>query len=107
MSAFSFRNIKDLHPVFFAKSQELMDAMTASTESERGKHTVIDVGSWASRAALDIIGAAGLGTDFQATQDPTNELFRVYQEIFAPDRKGQLLGILGFVLPSWVVRNFP
>src|SRR5271167_3762669 len=80
MPAFAFRHVKDLYPVFWEKSREAARAITTVVESDASKATgledsekttnkkrdtaVIEVGEWASRATLDIIGMAGLGQDF-------------------------------------------
>ena len=68
---------------------------------------MVEVNEWASRATLDIIGAAGLGHEFDAIRDPSNELNQVYRRIFAPGPTGQILGILGFLLPQWLIRRIP
>ena len=96
-----------VYPVFPANSRALAEAATTHTQWEGGDIATVDFGSWVSRAALDIIGVAGLGTDFQAIQDPYNELHQTYRKIFSPGRTGQLLGILSFLLPSWVIRALP
>lgn len=109
MPAFAFRHIKDLYPVFLDKSRALVEALTAQVRSEGEDSAVVDVGGWVSRAALDIIGVAGLGKDFQAIQDPDNELHQTYRRIFSTGRTGagQLLGVLSFFLPAWFIRALP
>jgi len=111
MPAFSFRHVKDLYPVFWSKSRESVHAMTEAVQ--RGSDdpekdpSVIEVGSWASRATLDIIGVAGLGRDFGAIEDPTNELSQTYQSLFKPNRQGQMLGLMSLFLPGWFVDKLP
>ena len=107
MPAFAFRHIKDLHPIFLEKSRALKNALVAQIQSESEDLASIDVHGWASRATLDIIGVAGLGTDFGAIEQPNNELHQTYRKIFSPGRGGQLLGVLNFFLPSWMVRAIP
>ena len=68
---------------------------------------LVDVGGWATRATLDIIGVAGLGHDFGALKDPSNEVSVTFNKIFAPGLSGKILGIAGFFLPPWIVRNIP
>lgn len=75
--AFSFRHIKEIYPIFWAKSRELVDFLAVassatpkakesegSTEDAAPQHAPgsIDVGDWCSRATLDIIGLSGMGT---------------------------------------------
>lgn len=110
MPAFAFRHIKELYPIFWAKSSELVQALishseTGYPESEK-PGTSIDIKDWASRATLDIIGLAGLGRDFDSIRDPDNELIRTYKKIFSASRSGQILAALFFLAP-WLVRALP
>ena len=105
MPAFAFRHVKDLYPVFWSKSREVVRAMTAEC---RGREvTEMEVGNWASRCTLDIIGVAGLGRDFGAIQDADNELVKTYQKVFRPSKQSQILGLLGLLLPPWFLNRLP
>ena len=88
-----------------------MAAILASTRDsdnvDAGKVAVVEVNEWAMRAALDIIGQGGFGQSFNAIQDPDNALSRTYRNLFRPGRAGQILGMLGFLLPQWLVRQLP
>lgn len=44
--------------------------------------TVIDVSSWTSRAAFDVIGLAGFDYAFNSIQDETEEVCRAYRKMF-------------------------
>ena len=57
MPAFSFRHIKDLYPVFWAKSLEMVEAISIQTEAPGAVD--VEVNGWASRGTIDIIGLAG------------------------------------------------
>jgi cytochrome P450 len=103
MPAFAFRHIKDLYPVFWSKTAELVEALQA----EVSKNPVVEIGSWASRATLDIIGLAGMGQSFNAIQDPSTELSRTYGRVFAPVSGQKFLMLLSFILPSWILTNLP
>lgn len=74
--AFSFRHVKDIYPIFWAKSRELVECLAAAmaekapsgekTQSQgnaAAEHAPgsINVGDWSSRATLDIIGISGMG----------------------------------------------
>lgn len=116
MPAFAFRHVKDLYPVFWDKSREVVRAMTekvradaaASGEKDSANPTaVMEVGDWASRVTLDIIGVAGLGRDFGAIKDPNNHLSRTYQDLFRPNRQARILNLLTLVLPGWLVAKIP
>ena len=106
--AFSFRHIKDIVPIFWSKSQELVECLattsTASIDKEHVSDTdntdlekaadqhakgAVDVGNWTSRATLDIIGLSGMGQDFNSLQDPNNKLNRTYKVVFNPGKAGR------------------
>lgn len=114
MPAFAYRHIKDLYPVFWSKSREMVLALTNSIEREKPgpiqdikQAPVVEIGGWTSRAALDIIGVAGMGQDFNAIQDPDTELSVTYRKIFQPTRQAQVLALLSLFLPLWLLRAIP
>lgn len=116
LPAFAFRHIKDLYPVFWDKAREGVEAMTrdvldraskAAESEDKKKTAVIEVGHWASRITLDIIGVAGLGRDFGAIADPTNELSLIYQRVFAPTRQARILGLLGLFINGRILNMLP
>lgn len=107
MPAFHFRHIKELYPIFWNKSQEMVRCIQAEVKNSTDPNPFVEVGEWGSRATLDIIGVAGMGQDFNALHDPTNELNRVYRAVFQPDRTARILGVLQFFLPHIIVRNLP
>ena len=111
MPAFAYRHVKNLYPMFWTKSQETMTAISASIDGQNDspsrEDVSVEVNEWATRATLDIIGKGGFGQSFNAIQDPDNELSRTYRSIFKQGRSGQILGLLGFLLPQWLVRRLP
>ncbi|KAI9725093.1 MAG: hypothetical protein M1812_000369, partial [Candelaria pacifica] len=111
MPAFAYRHVKNLYPMFWEKSRELVNAILTSSEKSKtvnhDESVCIEVNEWASRATLDIIGQGGFGQSFNAIQDPNNALSQTYRSIFAPSRTGQILGVLGFLMPQWLVRRLP
>jgi cytochrome P450 len=121
MPAFAFRHIKELYPIFWEKSRESALVMTEWIKSQASMpessdiekspivadQCVMEVGEWASRATLDIIGVAGMGKDFGAIANPDTPLFKTYNTIFRPSRQAQTLNLIGLLLPSFIVRNLP
>jgi cytochrome P450 len=123
LPAFAFRHVKDLYPVFWRVSRAGVQAMTESILSDASKSAtvqdaekalanrkdtaVIEVGNWASRVTLDIIGIAGMGRDFKAIQDPNSEINETYRAVFQPSRQAQFLGLLSMFLPDFVVMRLP
>ncbi|KAI1744079.1 cytochrome P450 [Xylaria scruposa] len=119
MPAFAFRHVKDLYPVFWNKTREVVQAMSKDVLAEAAnqppssdpkkahKSAVIEVGNWASRVTLDIIGIAGLGRDFGAIKDQNSELNQTYRHLFQPSPQAQILGLLGQFMPQWLVSSLP
>ncbi|KAI0391149.1 cytochrome P450 [Xylariaceae sp. FL0594] len=118
MPAFAFRHTKDLYPVFWAKTREVVQAMTqhilaaadapAHTDGDQSrKSAVIEVGNWASRVTLDIIGVAGLGHDFGAIADPHSELNETYRHLFQPSKQALIMARLSQFLPEWLLVRLP
>ncbi|KAI1190005.1 cytochrome P450 [Nemania serpens] len=119
MPAFAFRHIKDLYSVFWHKTRESVQAMTRDiqadaanqttpTDSEKAHNSaVIEVGNWASRVTLDIIGVAGLGHDFGAIQDQNSELNETYRRLFQPGRQARIMGVLSMLVPQWILSRLP
>jgi cytochrome P450 len=111
--AFSFRQIKQLYPIFWNKSVEMVYCIAKESIQTEGKADdassagTVQLSEWASRATLDIIGVAGLGQDFNSLADPDTELNKVYRAIFSPSRAGQILGLLQFFIPPFIIQNLP
>ena len=86
---FSFRHIKDLYPLMWSKSIELVDCVKAemSGNGSPGAGYVVEVYRWASRATLDIIGVAAIGRNLNALRDTGDELVQLYEWLFRTDRK--------------------
>lgn len=123
MPAFAFRRVKDLYSVFWDKSRECAVAMTQQILDTAGKdveitediqksplapdQAVFEVGAWASRATLDIIGKAGMDVEFDAIKDPQLPLNKTYHTIFRPSSQAQVLGLIGLFIPHWIVKRLP
>ncbi|OCK76578.1 cytochrome P450 [Lepidopterella palustris CBS 459.81] len=111
MPAFSFRHVKDLYPIFWDKSREMVEAMDEAVRKPdipgEKPSSVVEIGNWASRATLDIIGVAGLGQDFHALADPNNELNQTYRSIFTNTPLARAMQLLGNFVPLWILRALP
>lgn len=114
MPAFAFRHIKDLYPIFWSKAQEATEKMTTTirgaepnSDVKSSDTAIVEVGDWASRSTLDIIGTAGLGKDFNSIQDPSNKLYQTYRTIFNPSRVARVMQLLGFFIPRPLIMAIP
>ena len=120
------RHIKDLYPVFWSKSREMVDCLSEASKStaveqveteadeekgvsEKPRHApgIIEVGNWSSRATLDIIGLSGMGQDFNSLQDSENKLNQTYRTVFRPNKMARIMGLLGVFLPFWFLSRIP
>ncbi|EFQ96998.1 CTP synthase [Nannizzia gypsea CBS 118893] len=108
MPAFAYRHIKNLYPLFWSKSIEMVRLLRRDLKSRKPtEDNTIEVRNWAGRSSLDIIGLAGIGQDFDSLHDPENSLSRSYKMIFtAPDILTKALFILGMLLGDmkWIAR---
>lgn len=106
--------MKDLYPIFWTKSREMVNAVGQISQPKGTvpvQHLkdapVVEIGDWSSRATLDIIGLAGMGQDFNAIGDPTNELTAAYQRVFSSRDRSRILEFLYFCLPFWLLTKLP
>ncbi|KAE8378015.1 cytochrome P450 [Aspergillus bertholletiae] len=107
LPSFSSKNIRALYPVFWSKAQEVTAALTTLNSTLAAGGGGVEIGEWASRAALDVITLAALGLDFGAIRDPNTPLNKAYRQVFEPTRLFQFFSLLKLVIPSWVVRRIP
>lgn len=105
MPAFAFRHVKNLYPVFWGKSREVVQVMTALCSGQ--EETNMNVNAWSSRCTLDIIGVAGLGRDFGSIQDMDNHLVKTYNHVFTPSKQALWMALLGAFVPLWFISWLP
>lgn len=100
MPAFAYRHIKDLYPVFWAKSVEMVNLIQQDLEQrESTDDNTVQIRNWASRATLDIIGVAGMDHDFDSLRDPFNTLSTSYKRIFvSPNLATKILIVIGMLM---------
>lgn len=106
---FSFRHIKDLYPLMWSKSLELVDCIKAemSTNGNPESGYVVEVNGWASRATLDIIGVAALGRNLNALHDTDDELVQLYEWIFRMNLQKKLWFFVHFLFPKKLIDLAP
>ena len=113
MPAFHYRHVKDLYAIFWSKSREMTEAISKIVNEKESARDVedgpvVEMGSWASRATLDIIGLAGMGQDFNTLQDPNTEINRTYQTIFgSPPPSSPAILVMGQLFPTWILHHLP
>ncbi|WWC91011.1 uncharacterized protein L201_005951 [Kwoniella dendrophila CBS 6074] len=114
--SFSPLAIKQMIPIFFDKSYELKEKFLSIIEDEdsfqKGASPTppieidqikgtkkIDVMTWLGKTTLDIIGLAGFNYDFNALQDPNNELAEAYRKMFGSSLEITPFAILQALFP--------
>ena len=111
MPAFNFRHIKDLYPLFWDKTRELVlaldDEVARPRDGAEKPDRVVKTQRWASRATLDIIGEAGMGKTFGAIENEHGELVKIYETITTPSSMAKVMQLLNLLLPFWVVALLP
>ena len=104
-SSFQTSELKRFHVVMGEKSREMVRLV--AQESGGAGSVVVDIEDWASRAALDIIGVAALGRDFDSLQNPSHELRRHFRALLEPNKELSLYFALQILLGQRVVDLIP
>lgn len=106
--AFSYRHIKDLYPIFWAKSVEMIQRIESTINGLPEEEKVIEIKDWASRATLDIIGLAGMDNDFQSLGHSNNLLNTHYRRtIIDPPPHVRILRALSFFIDPRILNRIP
>ena len=79
---------------------------TSNVTDEKADSSIV-VGDIAGRVALDIIGVAGLGQDFNSIEDPQNDLTQTYRKVLAPSRSAKAMQFLSLMIPPWILTMLP
>jgi len=107
--AFNFRVVKNLYPLFWKKSSEMVSLIRQEIDSKTaaGKPPTVDIDDWAGRVGLDIIGHGGFGSDFSSLSHPNTPLNTAYRTSFVPDGKAALIFMLSMLTYPPLVRMLP
>lgn len=106
MPAFKHRHLKELYPVFWSKTTELVKSLQKHCKVSSAD-TTIDVDDWLSRGTLDAIALAGFGFDFDSIARPQSELVRKYRTAFMPGKSAARVRILANIIPIKLLFNLP
>jgi cytochrome P450 len=105
MPAFAFRHIKDLYPLFWNKARESAQAITASMGDQDVAN--MEIGEWASRCTLDVVGVASAHVEFGAIENNDNPLVVRYRKVFEPSSQQRWLFLLSLIFPQWILNRLP
>ncbi|QIW99078.1 hypothetical protein AMS68_004596 [Peltaster fructicola] len=101
--AFSLANIRGLYALMWSKCEEF----SAHVKREADSNGFVEIGAWASKLTLDIIGHAALSQDFKTMSEPDSQLLKSFRYILETDSTRVRLFVLSFVLPQWLLRQLP
>jgi len=110
--AFQFRHVKELAPVMWSKTCELVSLIKEDITTKRSKSAteasaVIEIGDWAARVSLDIISLAGFGSDFSSLSNPDAPLNEAYRLAFAPSNTNRFLFVASQIVPNAIIQRLP
>jgi cytochrome P450 len=105
MPAFSFRHVKELYPVFWAKSIEMCEVMKAELWEKADK--VVEVNHFSTEVTMDIIGLAGLGRDIGSLRNSDDELVTCYEEILEPTKEKGVYFVCHMLFADWFLKALP
>ncbi|RDW77358.1 hypothetical protein BP6252_05411 [Coleophoma cylindrospora] len=106
LPAFSFRHVKELYPLFWSKSNEMVDLIKQDLRQQTSDGT-IEISDWATRVALDLIGIAGFGVDFRSLTNPETPLNVAYKNALQPGKSSRFILVLALLISSKLVRVLP
>lgn len=99
--AFSVRQVKDMYPLFWTKTMELVECLRVNASDKTNLNDLI------GRTTLDIIGAGGLGLQLGTLANLSTEFFQAYRHAFRPSPAMQRYRLLAFILPEWLLNMLP
>jgi cytochrome P450 len=109
MPVFSFRHIKDLYPMMWKKSVALCEGIEEEIKdsAEKSNTGVVEVNHWANKVTMDIIGVAGLGTEFNALKNSDDPLIQNYEELLEPTAEKLSYFACQIIFPQAIINRLP
>jgi cytochrome P450 len=113
MPAFSFRHVKDLYPMMWRKAIALTEALEGEIREKpnqidkKGASGTTEINAWASKVTLDIIGLAGMGTEFNVLKNVDHQIVSDYEELLEPTREKSLFFLSVVFLGRKAVLRMP
>lgn len=115
--AFSFRHIKELYPIFWAKAIELSHAVAAelrnnpdgpiNEKTAANPRSTIEINHWANKVTMDIIGVAGLGRDFNTLKNSDDDLIKNYEILLEPTTEKGVFFTMNLMFSRRVISLLP
>ncbi|OQE15446.1 hypothetical protein PENSTE_c028G07114 [Penicillium steckii] len=111
--AFTIKNIRSMYPLMWSKTQLFITQLENAIKldpapgEKSGQAGFIEIGGWANRLTLDIIGPAAIGRDFQSLENENDPISQNYTAILKPSADLLLLFAFSLILPQWLVKSIP
>ncbi|RAL17308.1 cytochrome P450 [Aspergillus homomorphus CBS 101889] len=112
--SFGVKDIKSLYPLFWERSRDLVTKIAEELSQQRsttgGSSDVcgeVDVGGWAQRVTLDVVGEALFGWKFNTLENPDHEFAHSFEQIFEPTIENALLFAVSVYAPPWALDYIP
>lgn len=111
MPAFHFRHLNELYPMMWTKAKILCDRLkkeasgAGSTDSDDS--SVIEIGTWASKVTLDIIGVAGMGRQLNVIEKGGDPIQELYEEMLEPSQEKLLFAASCMTTSYSLIRLIP
>ncbi|PMD54166.1 cytochrome P450 [Hyaloscypha bicolor E] len=108
---FNFRAVKNLYPLFWKKSSEMVSLIKAEIDTKPNSSSaitgIVNIDDRSGRIGLDIIGKAGFGSDFNALSNPHTPLNTSYRDGFTPDKSSAIILLLSVLTYPALIRLLP
>jgi cytochrome P450 len=107
LPAFYARNIRELAPVFWAKANQMCEALHRVVAYNNDRVLEVNLDDLIDRAALDVVGLAGYGVDFDTLRSPGGQMGRLHKRAFdLGDQEVQVV-LSAMFLPDGVFSRLP
>ncbi|KAJ5112021.1 hypothetical protein N7532_000066 [Penicillium argentinense] len=112
--AFNIKNIRAMYSLMWEKTNDFLEEMEKELRLNPMEGTnpadgvgKLEMGVWASRLTLDIIGPAAMGRDFRSLQNTDNKVAESFLNILEPTTEKMAFLAMNFTLPQWIAQRVP
>lgn len=107
LPAFYARNIKEVQPVFWEKAMQMREALYRVVKYNNDRVLEVNLDDLIDRAALDGVGLAGHGVDFDTLREPKGRLGQLHKRAFDLGTQELQVVLSALFLPDWVFEHLP
>lgn len=107
LPAFYARNIRELQPVYWRKAREMCDVLHDIVVYNNDRVLEVNLDDLIDRAAVDVVGLAGHGVDFNTLKEPGGEIGKLHKNAFDLGSKELQVVLSALLLPEWLFERLP